>query len=355
MFLSQVALMAEILFFLRRNYLDAPGGDTVQMESWRKVITSLGHNVSLTCDHNDRSAFSSADAVFIWHLERIQDSCSGFLAAKKSGKKVFLVPTCWQRESRITPARMLSEDIKQRLRQIIRPTPGNWSLLFKLWYFCRRNMLKNSDLLLVNSNAERDMLVSQGADINRVTVIPNVIDEELANEVEIADFDKRSTSIHVGHFCPRKNQLGLIEALTSCSFDVTFAGKARPMHRSYWRKCRQIAGTRHDFPGALPRKKVLELMAKSRLSISTSIVETPGIANLEAAALGCMPVLPDIAPVREYFGDMAYYIDPENIEHNILEAAYQAVPDGRLRKRILDNYTEKNLFPIFQKLFAENL
>ena len=345
--------MAEILFFLRRNYLEAPGGDTVQMESWRKVLTRLGHQVTITVDSSDNEAFSRAGAVFIWHLERIHDSYSGFLASRKAQKPVFLVPTCWDPDPRITLFRKAKEDIKQRVRQLLKPTSGNWSLLFKFWYICRQNMLKNSDFLLVNSHAESEMLCFQGADPARVRVIPNVIDEELAQQIPSTLPELRAGCVHVGHFCPRKNQKGLLKALSNCDFEVTFAGKARPMHRRYFKECRRIAGTRHNFSGALSRRDVLELMSRSRLSISTSTIETPGIANLEAAALGCVPVVPDIAPVREYFQDTAFYIDPVNIDPEELKSAYCTVPDGRAQKRILENYTEKNLAPLFEALLRE--
>jgi hypothetical protein len=70
-----------------------------------------------------------------------------------------------------------------------------------------------------------------------------------------------------------------------------------------------------------------------------SHIETPGLASLEAAMVGCLPVVGECAPVREYFGDTAVYCDPmsvDSIRSAIVEAANpdRPRPDGNaLRQR----------------------
>ena len=96
-------------------------------------------------------------------------------------------------------------------------------------------------------------------------------------------------------------------------------------------------------------------MGKSRLCISTSTSETPGLSNLEAAMMGCNLILPDIAPVKEYFGDDAIYISPEELDARFLRRAESTCPTEEIRQRILSNYTEEQTEQLFKNLLESDL
>lgn len=91
-------------------------------------------------------------------------------------------------------------------------------------------------------------------------------------------------------------------------------------------------------------------LGNARLCISASHVETPGISNLEAAALGCSLLLPDIEPIREYFGDLVEYLPSGALDFSQLPQLVQRQPSPDLRLKILNNYSEAVVKNKFEQL-----
>ena len=85
-----------ILFALRQDYKNNPGGDLVQMDAWRRSLQQAGYKVSVSADMKDEAVWQKCDLVFIWHLERIHDSYLWWKRAKAKGIPVVLVPTYYR-------------------------------------------------------------------------------------------------------------------------------------------------------------------------------------------------------------------------------------------------------------------
>ena len=340
----------KIIFCLRRDYQKIPAGDIVQMEQWKRVLSQLNCDVTIFSGDIREEDMLDADIVFIWHLERLHESLPFWKIAKKLDKEIWLVPTCWQNNSNLSPLKNIIEETKLFLRRILFPRSFSCGEKFSGWAERRKRLLHESSLLLVNSAAEKQFLLAQGADETKVIVIPNTINAVELEKIPQLPPEKRSGIIHVGHFCPRKNQLKLIKQLKNSGIAVTFIGTARPMHKLYYALCRKLARNQHNFAGTLPHSEVLKLMGKSRLCISSSTSETPGLSNLEAAVLGCDLLLPDIAPVKEYFGPQVTYAPVCDITAEMLQKIFDTPSSDTIRARILANYTEKQTAELFQNL-----
>lgn len=339
-----------VVFCLRKDYREHPGGDIVQMESWAKVLSRNGTHIRILSGAVTPAELNAADLVFVWHLERLHESFQPWDIARRAGLPVVLVPTYWPKERR-GGLNAWQEQGKLWIRRACATSDACLNyMLFHSWRGCRRQMLKESALMIANSMAEKNLLIREGATASNVAVIPNVIDSETLPCGETLPWEKRDKILCVGHFCPRKNQLGLIRALKGSGMRVIFVGMARPMHRRYLEQCIRESGKEHLFCGALPHTETLKLLAESRLSICPSFAETPGIGNLEAAALGCTPILPDLEPVTEYFGNFPIYINPGKIEAEKIRQAWDSPPAPELSQRILTQYTESNLNDFFQKI-----
>lgn len=344
-----------VLFCLRRDYLRHPGGDTMQMESYARILRQSGNHVRLHSGSVAPSDLEGNDIVFVWHLERPHDSFQPWHTAIRNGLPVVLLPTCFHANT-AGFWRALPEQFKIWYRCLREPSDSaSHYMQFRSWRHCRERMLTQSSCLIVNSEAEKTLLLREGANTSRVVVIPNVVDQETLTIQEPAPWNKRQRIICIGHFCPRKNQLGLIRALRGLDLQITFVGTARPMHQRYLERCRRESAGQHLFTGALSHYDTLKLLAQSRLAISTSFEETPGIANLEAAALGCNLLLPEIVPIREYFGARSMYLDPSRIDAARIREAVHLPPSPELRTHILSHYTEKNLHRFFQTLEIEEM
>ena len=72
-----------------------------------------------------------------------------------------------------------------------------------------------------------------------------------------------------------------------------------------------------------------------------SLLETPGLAALEAAAQGSKLVVTEVGSTREYFGGLVEYVDPKDPEglRRAVERQLGARRDGRLREHVLANFT----------------
>ena len=340
-----------ILFALRPDYKDNPGGDTIQMETWRSSLQKCGYTVTLSCDCREESVWKQCDIVFIWHLERVHESFPWWKRAASQNVPVVLVPTYWH-----AGKRFFGYSFFKQMELMIRCFFRNPSMLFYSWSRCRRTMLTKSALLIVNSNSERDLLIQEGAKTDSLAVIPNVVELNSIITEEPLKWEERSRIICVGHFCPRKNQLALIKSLKNHPIRITFIGGARPMHKRYMDRCIKAAAGKHEFAGKLSHDETLQIIKNSRYAISASLAETPGIANLEAAIAGCGLILPALAPIQEYFyGCPVHYIDPRKIDPAALERMLSVPPAPALQQRVKEKYTEAVLPGLWEKLNLENL
>lgn len=340
-----------LAFCLRRDWQTNPGGDIMQMHSWEKELRNLGNQVRLIAGAVTPEDLRGVDAVFLWHLERLHESMQPWLTARKLNIPVLLATTCWHTGT-VGFRRSLQGQAEIWCRCLLngRGDKALQSMLFRPWWTGRKALLRKSALLLANSEAEQNLLCSEGAEKTRVVVIPNIIETDELDGIPNLPAEERTGIVCIGHFCPRKNQLGLIRALQGTGLSVTFIGGVRPMHRRYLERCVCEAAGQHHFAGSLSHQETLRWAARSRLAICSSVSETPGIGNLEAGALGCSLVLPDLAPVREYFGDCGNYIDPAAIDPDRIVMAYRNPPPDTLKKRILTQYTRENLIRIFETL-----
>jgi len=146
---------------------------------------------------------------------------------------------------------------------------------------------------------------------------------------------------------PRKNQLLLIEALRGSGIPLVLAGEQNDPE--YADRCRDAAAGEpvrflphqsHE-DGAYPT-----LVAGAAALVLPSWTEGAPIAALEAGQTGTRLVLSDRGAVREYFGDHAEYVqpdDPASIREGVLRAwnAFQAArgPDRELAEHVRSRFT----------------
>ena len=203
------------------------------------------------------------------------------------------------------------------------------------------------DWLLPNSEMELAALNSRlGLRQENYTVVNNAIDVTLFDQIMSgSSFDKASDTItFVGRIDARKNQLNFLKAVYHTPYRIVFIGQAGPNSRKYYRKLRELAEKRGntEFVSQVPQRTVFELMLTARVNVLTSWIETPGLVSLEALYAGCNIVVTDKGSVREYFGDHAYYCEPDDLEsiRNAVGMAMKAPPPSQeLRRKIVSDYS----------------
>ncbi|MBC7542910.1 MAG: glycosyltransferase family 4 protein [Candidatus Sericytochromatia bacterium] len=210
-----------------------------------------------------------------------------------------------------------------------------------------RAIFTNAAHLLPNGRREAEMLLGALSlpDIP-YTVVPNAALTErfldASPEPFVTAFGLKDFVLCAGRIEPRKNQHMLIWALRDTGLPLVLVG--RRIDADYERLCRRWAGDNVHFIPELSPQMLASAYAAARVHAMPSWVETPGIANLEAALAGCNLVVGNRAIETEYFGDLAYVCDPANWRsiRDAVTLAWQDPGTERrqaLRQRILTHFT----------------
>lgn len=195
------------------------------------------------------------------------------------------------------------------------------------------------DLLLPNSADEikcfkRYCRIKKGA---KIIAIPNAIDPlpEHVDELLRPGLVPQEDYILVpGVFAARKNQLTFIRAMKVCEYPIVFIGDG-PMLA----KCKSEATPTMLFLGHIAHgsEEFYSIMKHARVVCLPSNCETPGIAALEAAALGARPVVPYEGGTCQYYGWDAEYHDGISADAG-RNAVCKAWKRGRLSRVEMDRY-----------------
>jgi len=181
-----------------------------------------------------------------------------------------------------------------------------------------RSSFMAADLLLPNSQIEADALTKDlGIPQTNMRVVVNAAPadiEEQAAKASLEDGDLCDLTDYVlvvARIEGRKNQWRFLIAMQNIDVPIVFVGNCyEPQY--YW-ACREVADKRRartEFFIGTPPPEIYGLMQRARVVAQPSIYETPGLACLEAAALG-VPITPtNRGTAREYFGEDVIYLDP---------------------------------------------
>jgi glycosyltransferase involved in cell wall biosynthesis len=210
----------------------------------------------------------------------------------------------------------------------------------------RKRMMEISDILMPNSESEAKQL--EGffrVPRSKITIIPNGVDSAFAGAKPgpfIEKYGIRDFVLCVGRIEPRKNQLGMIKALSGTRIPFVIIGDAVKTYPEYYQACRKEAGDNIHFLGGIPHDSELLRSAYAACSafLLASWLETPGLAALEAALAGAKIVITREGATREYFQEFAAYVDPSNIidiRQKVLATIEKPQSDA-LQAHILKNF-----------------
>lgn len=236
---------------------------------------------------------------------------------------------------------------------VIRATLKANALLKKfrsgIWtnYEYTRQVCEWSRAVLPNTT-EEGRLISEGMNIPaaKVTVVPNGVEPRF----EFGDpslftkkYGLKDYILNVGHIGPeRKNMLNTIRALKQIDHPSVIIGKITDT--PYARQCVAEAKESKNIliiPGFDNGSEMLaSAYAAASLFALPSRFETPGIAALEAALAGTRIVITPYGGTKDYFGDLATYVEPTSVEsiRAGIERTLSASVDPRIKQRMKDEF-----------------
>lgn len=311
----QAGMSRKILFGAYPWAFDCPGGGERQLMAYRNHLQQRGHTVGL---YDPWQPVGQGWSVFHF-FSVMPGSIQLCNYIRNKGVKLVISPNLWV-------------------------TPGTrWKYPHEDIY----RLVEIADLLVVNSQLEADALGEvYNLPPERFHVVYNGVENSFLLQADPQDFrvwaglgDCRYL-LNVANVEERKNQLTFLDALDQHpDLKLVVVGHARDA--AYLEACRKKGGERFLHVGALEYGSDLlrSAMAGAEAFVMPSMLETPSIAALEAAAIGCRLLVTEVGSTVEYFGEDAIYVNPASVESMREGLARVLVDDSsHLRSRIRSHF-----------------
>jgi glycosyltransferase involved in cell wall biosynthesis len=345
-------LNMKIVFIVRSTIFTAKGGDTIQVQETAAGLRNLGVEVDIIRT-SEKINYPDYDLLHFFNITRPAD----ILLHVKTSAKPFVVSTIlinyglYDKHHRYGIAGKLFNIIPasgiEYAKTLFRFLAGRDKLvstayLWKGQHASIKEILGKAKAVLVQAKEEYDDLVKLYTVESEYYVIKNGINAGLFQYSKTISRDK-NTVLSVARFEGLKNQYNLIKAINNSAYKLVLIGDAAPSQKGYYQKCREIASGNVSFISYLPQQQLTDYYAMAKVHVLPSWFEVCGLSSLEAAAMGCNIVITDNGYTRSYFGDDAFYCDPEKPE-SILQAidrAMQTDCEDELQKKIRNTYSWK--------------
>jgi glycosyltransferase involved in cell wall biosynthesis len=289
-FAGELIMPRRVLFGVYPWAFDCPGGGERQLLVYRNHLQQRGHTVGL---YDPWQPVGQGWSVFHF-FSVMPGSIQLCNYIRNKGIKLVISPNLW-----VTPA-------------------TRWNYPHEDIY----RLVEISDLLVVNSQLEAD---AHGEVYNlspeRFHVVYNGVDNSFLAQADAEEFRAWAGLgncrylLNVANVEERKNQLAFLSVLDQHpDLKLVVVGHARDT--AYLEACLKKGGERFLHVGALEYGSVLlrSAMAGAEAFVMPSALETPSIAALEAAAMGCRLLVTEVGSATEYFGQDAIYVNPASVE-----------------------------------------
>jgi glycosyltransferase involved in cell wall biosynthesis len=340
-----------ILFISRSTLYSSAGGDTVQIVKTAEFLRLAGYRVDIQLC-TDKIDYRPYDLLHFFNIIRPADILQHIFDSGKPYvvSTIYVDYSEYELRGRTGWTRVLfrffSADTVEYLKVVarrIRNAEKVVSPRYLLWGHRRsiRYIIRHASCLLPNSNSEYRRLAAHYRLQQNYRAIPNAIDPALFTTPSGDRGRDPNLVLCVGRIEGRKNQLALIRALRDSKFELAIIGSSSPNQQDYYRQCREEAGSNVVFIEAIRQEELVRYYASAQVHVLPSWFETTGLSSLEAAVMGCNIVITDKGDTREYFGDLAWYCEPDS-PASILGAVEKAAAAGRneaLIQRIRTSYT----------------
>ena len=277
----------EITYATYPTAFETPGGGEIQILQYRKHLATGGVNVSLFDPWKP-----DLGSVDVFHYFSCYRGSENFLdELTRRGIPIVLSPTLWVEKG--------AEGYP--LEQI-------------------RQMMGMAGRIVCNSDMECDLL-SNTFSVPRAkfATVYNGVDPGFMQPADGETFRsfcgvRGNFVLNVANVEPRKNQLRLTEAIKRLGLKLVMIGGIRD--HVYFEECISLGSGCLTYIPALPHDSGLLRAAYASCSLFAlpSLLETPGLAALEAACVGAKVLVTGVGCAREYFESHAIYVDPLSVD-----------------------------------------
>ncbi len=311
----------EVLFYIREDYLNNIAGDTIQFLKTKEYLNQLG--VGITVSHDPHENLFAYDIIHLFNTIRVNDTYRFFKNACHYKKKIILTPIYWNYIDYIP---------KKNELELVYWNEGNR---------LRNEIFQKVDMILPSSEIEMRQIEKNFLVNKPYQIIPNGVD--IAFESGKVDGFCSSHNIKddfvlcVGRICQHKNQLSLAQITKELNIPLVLVGPVNNM--KYYNQCIN-ANPKLKYISCVSHLELVNIYKVAKVHALVSWYEIPGLANLEAGLAGCNLVTTREGSTKEYFKDLADYVDSTNL-NEIRNSIISAMKKGKslnLHKHIKSKY-----------------
>lgn len=332
----------KILFNTSPSSFKCPGGGEVQLLETKKGLEALGFSVKVLEEEGYGIDFKKFDLLHNFNIHG--DNHKFVMQAKGAGLPVAISTIYWPS---LKSAALWNKGLKLKGKAVAA------ELAKRAGFFGLSKagkMVKAADMLLPNSKAEARALKSIfHVSERKIHVVPNGVDSRFAN-AKPKEFEKRfglkDFVLYAGRVEERKNTLSLIRAMAGIEAKLVVIGGPTGNSQAYYEKCVREAPENATFLRPMPHNDSLLASAYAACKVFAlpSWYETPGLAALEAGLAGASLVVTEEGCTKEYFGDLAFYVNPASVA-DISEKIAKALAEPKgveLQAHIEKNFLWEN-------------
>jgi glycosyltransferase involved in cell wall biosynthesis len=343
----------KVLMISRSTMYSLPGGDTIQLEMTATHLRELGVEVDIYAGSRDVD-YEKYDLLHFFNITRPDN-----ILCHMKKKIPFVVSTIfvdyseYDKTSRGGISGMLFKFLTasqiEYVKAIARYFAGTDVINSKYFLLSGQfrsvlHIADNAKLLLPNSHHEYKRFEDAFGKSYPYRKVVNGVNPIVCNRSIEPNNNYKDHIVVVGRIEGRKNQLNVIKAILKTNYKLTIIGRPTSNQKAYYDECQRTANGHSNISFIEKRLKYEELIAiykAAKVSVLASWFETTGLVSLEAAMLDCNVVVTKKGDTVEYFGDMAYYCEPGDIDsiRNAIDEAYNSPINPKLKQHICVNYT----------------
>lgn len=314
----------KIGFFSAPTLTGRQNGIVSQALTWRAEMLRAGHTVELISPWESVD-WSSFDVVHVFGISPSLDLMKKF---KEKGAKSIAISPIFDSNRPTWLMKILSFF---QIPFLNCKTP--WA------YF--RQSLAYCDLIFVRSEYEQSRLKSI-FDIDLKKTFKVALSPRFEPKQPSCTTERENFCLHVSILSsPNKNVLTLIEAAKQFGFDLRLAGHINTSSFANYVMGEIKLNPNISYLGVLEDGELQQCFQKAKVFALPSLIEGVGLVALEAAALGCDIVITNRGGPKEYYGELARVVDPEDISE-VGESIMYFLEGGSnqpaLTKMVLDEY-----------------
>jgi glycosyltransferase involved in cell wall biosynthesis len=342
----------KVIMISRSTLYNSPGGDTIQIHMTAKHLRELGVEVDILTSENNVD-YEKYDLIHFFNIIRPDD-----IVHHLQKNRPYVISTIFVDYSEFDKTarsgisglifKLLNpyhiEYIKCIARFILRrDTLKSSYFLLNGQFRSILHIARNAKLLLPNSHSEYRRFQKAFGDFPYKKVV-NAVNPDIFNDSVIPDEAFRDHVIVVGRIEGIKNQLNVIKAMMNTEFQLTIIGKSSLNQKTYYQACRKLAegyANIHFLEEQVDHRRLASIYKAAKVHVLASWFETTGLVSLEAGLMGCNVVVTRKGDTEEYFENMAFYCEPDNVDsiRDAIHKAYHTSPKENLKSFIRTNYT----------------